>query len=111
MGLVGALLLLAGGGIAIVNAWTTRWLWATPIFETPQKVAQTVLIWLIPGSAFLVLNVLREPRIGGRPDPTAAGGTFDAADWLLLGQSGESGHHGNDGGGHHGGYGGDGGHH
>jgi hypothetical protein len=124
MGLRGAVLLVAGVVIVFANVVTTRRLWASAIFETLQKVAQTVLMWLVPGSAIVVWNVLREPRIGSEPDPTTGGAAFVVTDWL-LGSSENSGHHGSDGGhhggdghhsagdgggGHHGGFGGDGGH-
>jgi hypothetical protein len=124
MGLGGALLLVAGFAIVFANVVTTRRLWASAIFETSQKVAQTALMWLVPGAAIVVWNVLREPRLGSQPDPTTAGAAFLVTDWL-LGSSGDSRHHGSAGGhqggdghdsagngdgGHHGGYGGDGGH-
>jgi hypothetical protein len=124
MGLGGALLLVAGLVIAFANVVTTRRLWASAIFETSQKVAQTALMWLVPGSVIVVWNVLREPGLGSEPDPTTGGAAVLVTDWL-LGSSGDSGrpgsvgghnggdgHHssGDDGGGHDGGYGGDGGH-
>jgi hypothetical protein len=73
MGLAGALLLVAGVVIAFANVVATRRLWASEIFERSQKVAQTVLMWLVPGSVIVVWNVLREPRMGNQPDPTAGG--------------------------------------
>ena len=77
-------------------------------------LTQTVLVWLIPGSAIVVWNVLREPRIGSPSDTTAGGADFAVADWI-FGSSEGSGHHGGrEGGGHHGfdgGHGGGGGHH
>jgi uncharacterized membrane protein YgcG len=124
MGLGGALLLVAGLVIVLANVVTTRLLWASPIFETSQKIAQTVLVWLVPGGAIVVWNVLREPRIGSQSDPATAGAAFIVTDWL-FGSRGEPGHHGHDAGhhgtdgghhtggdwsGHHGAYGGDGGH-
>ena len=96
MGLGGALILLVGVAIAFANVVTTRRLWTSPIFETSQKVAQMALMWLIPGSAFVVWSVLREPRYGGDADATTRGSAFDMPDWV-------------DGGGHRGGNGGDGG--
>jgi uncharacterized membrane protein YgcG len=123
MGLAGALLLVAGVVIAFANVVATRRLWASEIFERSQKVAQTVLMWLVPGSVIVVWNVLREPRMGNQPDPTAGGAaTFMVTDWL-LGAPRDSGHHGGgehhdydgsqhsagDGGAHHGGDGGHGG--
>ena len=45
MGLGGALLLAVGLVVAFMNAVTTRRLWASTIFETSQKVAQTIIMW------------------------------------------------------------------
>ena len=63
-----------GAVVAIVNVRTTRRLWASQMFERPQKIAQTVLLWIVPGSFVLVRSVLGE-RFGGRlldaSDPTS----------------------------------------
>jgi hypothetical protein len=70
------LLLGLGGGltVAALNVATIRSLWRSPIFERSQKTAQTVLIWLIPGSFAVVRHLLREPS--NRPtddgDPTVS---------------------------------------
>jgi hypothetical protein len=117
MGLGGALLLAVGLVVAFMNAVTTRRLWASTIFETSQKVAQTIIMWLIPGSVMIVWNVLRESRIGSRSDQTTGGEAFMVTDWL-WGSHGDGSHHGSDGGhhtggdagGHHGGHDSGGGH-
>jgi hypothetical protein len=108
-GVLGAALLLA-------NVVATKWVWASNLFETPQKVAQTAFLWLVPGGVFVVWGVLREPKLGGQRDRAIAGVTF-VVDWFVgTGDSAHdgsgsghhnSGHHGafNDGG-HHGGFGG-----
>ena len=62
-----------------MNAVITRRLWASPIFERPQKIAQSVLIWLVPGSFVVVRQVLAghdAARSIASSDPTAriAGG-------------------------------------
>jgi len=57
--------LVAAGSVAALvaaNVITTRRLWASSIFEAGQKIAQTVLVWLVPGSFFLVRHVLGEQR-------------------------------------------------
>jgi len=54
IGIVGAAV------VAGVNAVTTRALWRSPIFERPQKAAQTVLIWVIPGTFVVVRHLLGE---------------------------------------------------
>lgn len=53
-----------GALLAAVNAATTRRLWASKIFERPQKIAQTALLWLVPGSFLAVRHVLGEERGG-----------------------------------------------
>ena len=59
MGTVGALLLTTGALIALLNVVVTRRLWASVELETSQKVAQTIMTWLIPGSVLAVWAVLR----------------------------------------------------
>ena len=46
--------LLAGAALAGWNAVVTSRLWRSPMYERSQQRAQTALIWLLPGSAFLV---------------------------------------------------------
>jgi len=105
------------------NVVTTRRLWASASFETSQKVAQTALIWLVPGGAIVVWNFLREPRVDSHSDPSTGGVSLVVAGWLLGSpeesshHASDAGHHGSDGGhhshgdggGHHGGDGGHGG--
>lgn len=83
--LVGSVALLA-----IANALTTRRLWASAMFERRQKVAQTVMIWLLPGT-FVVTRML----LGGAParddDPTALRPDGDRVD-----DAGTYHHHGED---------------
>ena len=59
-----------GAVVAAMNIATTRRLWASPVFERPQKIAQSVLLWLIPGSFILVRRVLVDhlPRRSLGPD-------------------------------------------
>jgi hypothetical protein len=59
-----------GAVVAVANAVTTRRLWTSAMFERPQKIAQTIMIWVLPGS-FVVTRLLlgvAPPRDG---DPTA----------------------------------------
>ena len=109
MGAGGALLVCAGVVLAFVNAVATRRLWASPIFETPQKIAQTVLLWVLPGTVVVVWSVLREPRLAGQADATGGGAAFTITDALLS--SAAEHHHSGSGGGHHPGDGGGHGHH
>jgi hypothetical protein len=55
LGGVGAVLLAA-------NVVITRRLWRSPLFERPQKLAQTVLIWVLPGSWVFVRLALLDRR-------------------------------------------------
>jgi hypothetical protein len=61
-------------GIALVlwNARVTVRIWRSGIYERGQVIAQTMIIWLVPGSAFAVAAVLK----GGTPhradDPTVS---------------------------------------
>jgi hypothetical protein len=61
-------------GLVLADAVTCLKLWRSPLFERSQKIAQTVLIWLIPGTFLLVRYLLRESmkNAGGAAtaDPT-----------------------------------------
>ena len=52
---VGVLLLATG------NAVVTRRLWRSQMYERSQQMAQTVMIWLLPGSAVFASWLLQEP--------------------------------------------------
>jgi hypothetical protein len=41
------------------------------LYDRWQLVAQTVLIWAVPGSVFAVLSVIDQDRPGPDDDPTA----------------------------------------
>ena len=56
---LGTLMLLATAVVvATINLRTMRRLWASTVFERSQKIAQTVLLWMVPGSFFVVRHVL-----------------------------------------------------
>jgi hypothetical protein len=64
---------IAAGGLilAIGNAVVTRRLWRSEMYERSQKIAQTAILWVLPGSATLVSWFLREPdRKELESDPT-----------------------------------------
>jgi hypothetical protein len=63
---------VVGLGLALVvqNVITLRRLWASPIFERSQKIAQTILIWLVPGSVIVVRATVDPPRDNDTDDPT-----------------------------------------
>lgn len=60
-------------GIALVvwNARVTARIWRSGVYERGQLLAQTVIIWLVPGSALGIAAILKG---GSRRelDPTAA---------------------------------------
>jgi hypothetical protein len=61
--------------VAVINAVTGRALWRSQLFERSQKMAQIVLMWLVPGAFVIVRLALRESTLGqiGRApstDPT-----------------------------------------
>jgi hypothetical protein len=51
-----------GLALATANALTTRRLWSSATFDRPQKIAQTVMLWLLPGSFVAVRHFLTEPH-------------------------------------------------
>jgi hypothetical protein len=60
-------------GIALVawNAKVTARIWRSGMYERGQLLAQTVIIWLIPGSAFGVAAVLKGGAVRAQ-DSTAS---------------------------------------
>jgi len=62
---------ILGFALALWNARVTVRIWRSGVYERGQLVAQTAIIWLVPGSAIVVAAVLK----GGAPrrahDPTA----------------------------------------
>jgi len=64
---------LVGGVLALLNARGTLRIWRSGVYERGQLLAQTALIWVIPGSVFAVLSLLRDDGRSGKPsDSTAA---------------------------------------
>ena len=58
-------------GLALLasNVRATYWVWTTPTLERPQKIAQTALVWLLPG-AFLAIRYELNPPPEPEDDPT-----------------------------------------
>jgi cytochrome c-type biogenesis protein CcmH/NrfF len=81
--------------VTVANTLTTRRLWSSVMFERPQKIAQTILMWLVPGTFLVVRHFLFAPR--RRPTDDSSVGplqsTFEAPEQYAS-------HH--DGGGHDG---------
>jgi hypothetical protein len=96
MSIQGVGLAVLGAALAVANVVTMRSLWLSPLFERSQKVAQSVLIWVAPGSFVVVRHLLREPSgTADSGDPTVHRDSGYADDSTLY----NHGH--NDGGGHH----------
>jgi hypothetical protein len=64
--------LVLGMALTLWNARVTVRIWRSGVYERGQLIAQTVIIWLIPGSAFGIAALLKgeSPRRAG--DPTAS---------------------------------------
>jgi hypothetical protein len=67
---VGIWIGVAGVGFVAMNVATTRRIWRSAAFERSQKIAQTALVWLLPGSFILVGAVLSERPPKQLRDPT-----------------------------------------
>jgi len=64
-----------GLALATVNARVTRRIWRSGLYERRQLVAQTALIWLLPGSAFAVESILKGESPERSLDATASNPT------------------------------------
>ena len=108
--LLRAVFAVLGAALLLANVVATKRLWASDLFETSQKVAQTAFMWLVPGGVFVVWAVLREPRFSHQNDSAIAGVTFAVDCFVGTGDfgrsAGDGGHHGGGHHGHHGGFGG-----
>jgi hypothetical protein len=85
---------MIGTGLAAMNAATTRRVWRSAAFDRSQKVAQTVLVWLLPGSFALVGAVLSERRPKELRDPTVREAPEIDPTGIDVGNHHDSGHHG-----------------
>jgi hypothetical protein len=63
---------LVVAAITAVNGIVTVRLWRSPLFDRGQKVAQTILLWVIPGTAAVVYGLLRSPERSPSNDPTVS---------------------------------------
>jgi hypothetical protein len=62
---------LVAGALGIANLRGTARIRRSGLYDRGQLLAQTVLIWVIPGSVFAVLAVMKDARPGRPDDPTA----------------------------------------
>ena len=62
---------LFGIALATLNVWGTLRIWRSGVYENGQLVAQTVLIWILPGAAIAIVSLLSGDR-ARHDDSTAA---------------------------------------
>jgi hypothetical protein len=63
MSLFEILVLLAIAAVVVFQAWLTRRVWKSELYERKQKIWQAQLIWLLPViGAGLVFSILQEDR-------------------------------------------------
>jgi hypothetical protein len=63
MSLFEILVLLAVAAVVVFQAWLTRRVWKSELYERKQKIWQAQLIWLLPViGAGLVFSILQEDR-------------------------------------------------
>ena len=62
---------LVAGALGIANLRGTARIRRSGLYDRGQLLAQTVLIWAVPGSVFAVLSVIKDARLGRPDDPTA----------------------------------------
>lgn len=74
------LVIAAGLGVAVANVRTMRPLWRSPALERSQKIAQTVLMWLVPGS-YLAVRQAIAPGLGPRPEDATRSTIDRGLDW------------------------------
>jgi hypothetical protein len=59
----------AGSFLAVANVIATVRIWRTPLLERSQRLAQTVLVWLVPG-VFVAVRYELAPPPEPNDDPT-----------------------------------------
>jgi hypothetical protein len=87
LGLAAALTLVTA------NALTTRRLWSSDSYEPPQKIAQTVILWLLPGSVLAIRHFLLEPHGTPIRDQAVEVGPLDAREFEPPDRHGGGGGH------------------
>jgi hypothetical protein len=91
---IAVILGLVGIAVAIANTLTVRALWASDQFERFQKITQTVLVWILPGSFLAVRHILREPKRQAVSDDLTARSTRDRDQaWDYVPHDGHDGGH------------------
>ncbi|HTA18717.1 MAG TPA: hypothetical protein VK989_05470 [Polyangia bacterium] len=102
-------MIAAGLGIAVANIRTLGPLWASPALERSQKIVQTILMWLVPGSYLAVRQAVMTPGAERRPEDVTRGVFLGSVDDWDASRGAHHGHwiegHDSVDGGHHGGFG------
>jgi hypothetical protein len=74
--------LIVVGILATANVVVTRRLWRSAAYERGQRIAQTLLIWLVPGGALFVNRVMSADDHYDRSiDPTGPHTSGPQVDW------------------------------
>ena len=60
-----------GCSLALLNVLGTLQIWRSGVYERDQLLAQTALIWVVPGFVIVVVFVLKTGRTGRAPDSTS----------------------------------------
>ena len=69
---------LGGAMIATWNIAVTIRLWRSPMYDRRQRIAQTAIVWLVPGMAFFVNWLLMAmPERSSSLDPNSNDGATD----------------------------------
>jgi hypothetical protein len=69
---------LVGAALLAANVGATRRIWISVELERSQKIAQTILVWLLPG-AFLAIRYELDPPREPKDDPTVQKVTDDSS--------------------------------
>jgi|HubBroStandDraft_2_1064218.scaffolds.fasta_scaffold658759_1 hypothetical protein len=57
--------------LAALNVRGTVRLWRSDLYSRGQQLAQTIMLWILPGSVFVVTYLLAEPSLPDEGDPTS----------------------------------------
>jgi hypothetical protein len=57
--------------VGALNVRGTERLWHSDLYSRGQQLAQTIMLWILPGSVFVVTYLLAEPSPPDEGDPTS----------------------------------------
>jgi hypothetical protein len=78
-----------GLAVGVLNMWVTFRIWRSAVYERAQLVVQTVLIWVIPGAALVVLLALNADRPGTSTDDSTAANSQNPNGDAMNGMTGQ----------------------